>query len=397
MRARHHGGRAGPAGRERPLVVHVTTTDMSLAWLLGPQLEAFGAAGYEVVGVSAPGPYVEQLEARGVRHVALQHATRSMAPHHDLLAFAELRRVLRDLDPDIVHTHNPKPGWYGRVAARTVGVPHVVNTVHGIYALPTDPLAKRAIVYALERGAAACSDAELVQNPEDIEQLAKLRVPRTRLRLLGNGIDLTRFDPARFGVDERAWARTELGAGPDDVVVGVVGRLVAEKGIAEVLAAAAVTTVTAPSVHWALIGPTDEAKADAVGRAELDRARQRGVTIVGERADVDRLYAGMDLFVLASHREGFPRAAMEASAMGVPVIATAIRGCRQVVDDGVTGRLVPPHDAGVLAATVAGLAGDPGARRQMGEAARRHALAEFDQKRVIDITLALYDELLAGA
>jgi glycosyltransferase involved in cell wall biosynthesis len=379
----------------RPLVVHVTTTDMSLAWLLGPQLRAFAEAGYEVVGVSAPGPYVEQLEALGVGHVPLQNATRSMAPHRDLLAFAELRRVLRELRPDIVHTHNPKPGWYGRVAARTVGVPAVVNTVHGLYALPTDPPAKRAVVYALERAAAGCSDAELVQNPEDIDQLLRLRVPRDRLHLLGNGIDLTRFDPERFGDVERAWARAEMGAGPDDVVVGVVGRLVAEKGIAEVLAAAAMTAVTTPSLHWALIGPSDDAKADAVGAAELDRARARGVSVLGERADVDRLYAGMDLFVLASHREGFPRAAMEASAMGVPVVASAIRGCRQVVVDGVTGRLVRARDAGLLAATVAGLAADPERRAEMGEAARRRALEEFDQQRVIDTTLAVYGELLA--
>lgn len=379
-------------------MVHLTTTDMSLAWLLGPQLRAFAEAGYDVVGVSAPGPYVAELEASGIRHVPLRHATRSMAPHRDVAAFVELRRVLRSLRPDIVHTHNPKPGWYGRVGARSVGVPHVVNTVHGLYALPGDPLAKRAVVYALERAAAACSDAELVQNPEDIDQLLHLRVPRDRLHLLGNGIDLARFDPDRFGPDERAWARAEMGAAPGDVVVGVVGRLVAEKGIAEVLAAAAVTSVRAPSsstaVHWTLIGPTDDAKADAVGSIELDRARARGVSVLGERADVERLYAGMDLFVLASHREGFPRAAMEASAMGIPVIASAIRGCRQVVDDGVTGRLIRPRDAGLLAATVAGLAADPIRRAEMGAAAHRRALVEFDQQRQIDITLALYAELL---
>ncbi|MGZ4785922.1 MAG: glycosyltransferase, partial [Acidimicrobiales bacterium] len=123
-----------PRRADRPRVVHVTTTDMSLAWLLGPQLRAFADAGYDVVGVSAPGPYVAELEAGGIRHVPLRHATRSMAPHHDVLAFVELRRVLRGLQPDIVHTHNPKPGWYGRVAARSVGVPVVVNTVHGLYA-----------------------------------------------------------------------------------------------------------------------------------------------------------------------------------------------------------------------------------------------------------------------
>src|SRR4051794_14844926 len=111
-------------------LVHVTTTDMSLELLLGPQLSAFSDAGYDVVGVSAPGRYVSAIEARGVRHVPLGHATRSMAPHHDAAALLELRRLFRDLRPHIVHTHNPKPGVYGRLAARAAHVPAIVNTVH---------------------------------------------------------------------------------------------------------------------------------------------------------------------------------------------------------------------------------------------------------------------------
>src|SRR5207237_1447796 len=122
--------------RRRPRLVHVTTTDISLALLLGSQLEAFAAAGYEVMGVSAPGPFAPDLEARGIRHIALRHATRAFAPHRDLAALAELRTVLRALRPDILHTHNPKPGIYGRLAARAAGVPVVVNTVHGLYAQP---------------------------------------------------------------------------------------------------------------------------------------------------------------------------------------------------------------------------------------------------------------------
>jgi glycosyltransferase involved in cell wall biosynthesis len=367
---------------------------MSLAWLLGPQLRAFAAAGYEVIGVSAPGPHVADLEADGIRHVPLRHATRSMAPHRDVMALAELVGLLRDLRPDILHTHNPKPGWYGRVAGRLTGVPVVVNTVHGIYALPSDRALKRRVVYALERGAAACSHGELVQNPEDVEILVGLGVPRERVRLLGNGVDLDRFDPRRFSDADRAEARRQLGAEPGQVVIGVVGRLVAEKGIAEVLDAARLTAVSAPEAHWALLGPSDEAKADSVDPAALAEAEARGVTVLGERDDVEFLYAGMDLFVLASHREGFPRAAMEASAMGVPIVATDIRGCRQVVDDGVTGRLVPVRDARTLAATVAELAADASLRGRMAVAARQRAEQDFDQRRVIDITLGLYEELL---
>jgi glycosyltransferase involved in cell wall biosynthesis len=374
--------------------VHLTTTDMSLAWLLAPQLEAFGRAGYEVIGVSAAGPFGDRLAASGIRHVSLPHATRSMAPAHDAAASVELFRRLRDLRPDILHTHNPKPGWYGRPIGRLARVPVVVNTVHGLYASPDDRLAKRAVVYGLERMAAACSDAELVQNPEDVEVLRTLRVPSSRVHLLGNGIDLARFDPHRFDDADRLDARAAMGAAPGELVVGVVGRLVHEKGIAEVLGAAARLRDADPPIRWALIGPSEPEKADAVDLAALARAAGDGVTVVGERDDLDRLYAGMDVFVLASHREGFPRAAMEAAAMGRPVVATDIRGCRQVVDDGVTGRLVPARDADRLAGVVRELMAEPETRAKMGVAGRDKARREFDQQRQIDITLDVYAELL---
>jgi len=376
-------------------LVHVTTTDMSLALLLGPQLRAFATAGYEVIGMSAPGEWVGQLEAGGIRHVPLRHATRALAPTHDARAFGELRALFRALRPDIVHTHNPKPGVYGRIAARAAHVPAIVNTVHGLYATPDDTRVRRAVVYTLERLAARCSHAELVQNPEDVEVLARLGVPRSKLHLLGNGIDLARFDPSRVSPDRTAQLRAEMGAGPDDVVCGLVGRLVWEKGYREVFAAAARLRVTAPQVRVVVVGPHDSDKPDAITDADLDRARRDGVTFLGLRHDVEALYAAMDLYVLASHREGFPRSAMEAAAMGVPVVATRIRGCRQVVDDGRTGRLVPVRDATALADAIADLAADAGLRLTLGEAARAKAQREFDQQCVIDTTLAVYERLLA--
>jgi glycosyltransferase involved in cell wall biosynthesis len=378
-----------------PLVVHLTTADMSLELLLGPQLEAFAAAGYRVVGVSADGPYVAALRERGIDHVALAHSTRAMAPHRDLRAVAELRAVLRRLRPTILHTHNPKPGLYGRVLGRALRVPVVVNTVHGLYALPDDPLPKRAVVYGLERIAAACSHAELVQNPEDIEVLRRLRIPADRLTVLGNGVDLRRFDPDAVDAAGRRAARAELGAtGDDDVVVGLVGRLVREKGFVEVFEAAERLADSHPQVCIAVIGPDEPDKADAIGPDERQRAERAGVRFLGRRRDVERLYPGMDAFVLASHREGFPRAAMEAAAMGVPVIATDIRGCRQVVDHGETGLLVPVRDPAALAVAIATVVDDPERRRSMGLASRAKAVREFDQQRCIDLTLATYERLL---
>lgn len=384
--------------RERPTVVHVTTIDMSLELLLGPQLEAFADAGYHVIGASAPGPYVDALVGRGIEHVALAHATRAMAPVEDARALGELVALFRRVRPSIVHTHNPKPGLYGRIAARIARVPVVVNTVHGLYALPEDPWPKRTIAYGLERLAATCSHAELLQNPEDLPTLRRLRVPAERLTVMGNGIDLGRFDPAAVTPDERAAARREMGAtADDDVLVGLVGRLVREKGYPEVFEAAARLRTSAPQVRVAVIGPDEPDKADALTPTDRRTAEAAGVRFLGGRDDVVRLYAGMDIHVLASHREGFPRSPMEASAMGVPVIATDVRGCRQAVEDGVSGLLVPVRDPEALAAAVARLATDPSERLRMGAAARERALASFDQRRCIDLTLATYARLLARA
>jgi len=369
-------------------VAHLTTVDSSLRFLLFPQLQAVRVAGGTVYGISAPGPWVEGLQHDGVIHLALGSSTRSMDPRADLRAAVELWRLLRHHDIDVLHTHNPKPGLYGRVVGRLAGVPVVVNTVHGLYATPTDGALKRAVVYGLEAVASRFSDAELVQNPEDLELMGRLRLAAAhKLRLLGNGVDLDRFDPAHIDEAERAAARAEIGAGPDSIVVGTVGRMVVEKGYREVFAAAERLDERFVVVA---IGPSDPAKADGIGHDEVERARARGVRVLGERLDLPRLYAAMDLFVLASHREGFPRAAMEAAAMGLPIVTTDIRGCRQVVADGDNGLLVPVGDAEALAAAIEELGSDTDRRQAMGAAARRRALERFDERRVVDIVMDTY-------
>ena len=367
---------------------------MSLSLLLGPQLSAFADAGFDVVGVSAAGSYVADLERAGIRHIALRHATRSVSVVDDVQAAGELFQLLRRLRPDIVHTHTPKPGIYGRLGGRAARVPVVVNTVHGLYATAEDSWARRAAVYGLERLAATCSDAELVQNEEDLSTLAALRVPTDRLHLLGNGIDLLRFAPGPKAQAARRRVRSELGVDDSIVVVGAVGRLVWEKGYAELFAAAQELRRRCPEVTVVVAGPSEPEKADGIGSEALAAAESSGIRFLGHRSDVEDLYAACDMYVLASHREGFPRSAMEAAALGLPVIATDIRGCRQVVEHGTTGLLVPPRDAVALTDAMALLAGDPRRRATMGHAAAAKAKREFDQRQVIATTLAVYEGLL---
>ena len=377
-------------------LVHVTTVDMSLVLLLGPQLRAFAEAGMEVVGVSAPGPYVAQLESWGIRHEPLRHATRSTAVDQDLMALVELWRLFRRLRPDIVHTHNPKPGFYGRVAARAAGVRGVVNTVHGLYASPEDRVSRKAVVYALEWAASLCSGAELVQNPEDLRVLARLGVPSRKLVLLGNGIDLQRFHPRSD--DRRRRARADLGVDGEALVVGTVARLVWQKGFRELFEAAEIIRERRPEVVFVVVGGSDPDKADAISPGELADARRRGrIVFAGDRDGMEHVYPAFDLFALPSHREGFPRSAMEAAASGLPVIATDIRGCRQVVSRGETGLLVPLRDPVALAAALEELVIDPALRQRMGSAGRHKAEMEFDDQAVVAKTMDAYERVLARA
>lgn len=378
-------------------VLHLTTTPISLEWLLAPQFEAFHEAGYRVVTASAPGKEASGLGAYSVSHHSLPSFTREMNPASDLRAFAHLKTLIDEVRPDIIHTHNPKPGIIGRIVGRWTKVPIVVNTVHGLYAQKTDGLGRKLAVYGLERMAAAHSHAELVQSVEDLETLRALGVPRNRLHLLGNGIDLDEFSPTAQGKRAAQQLRQELGIDPHTVVVGMVGRMVWEKGFAELFAAIDELTpkLQAKEIAVVVVGPEEAAGSGGVDRATLDDFSERcGVHLLGRRRDIASVMAAFDLFVLPSHREGFPRAAMEASAMGLPVVATDIRGCRQVVDTGRTGLLIEPRNAEQLAFAIRRLVQDADLRTEMGERARAKARSDFDQRDVIDRTLTVYRSLL---
>ena len=382
----------------RQRLVHLTTTDMSLDWLLAPQLRAFAAAGYEVIGMSAAGKHVQHLESMGIAHVDVPAFTRSTNPLQDVKAFVQVFRLLRQVRPDILHTHNPKPGIIGRIAGRLARVPLVVNTQHGLYAQPEDRWQRRWPVYAAERFAAAFSHVELVQNEEDVDTLVKvLRVPPRRVRLLGNGIDLDRFNPEAVAPGTRERLRAEWGFGEGVVVCGVVGRLVREKGIVEILEAASMLKASGTPARFVIIGPGDPGKADAIDEAMIGKAKADGVVFTGERSDLPECYSAMDIFVMASWREGFPRSAMEAAAMGLPTIATNIRGCRQVVEDGVTGVLVPVHDAAALFGAIRTQASGSNDGLRRAAAGRAKAEERFDQAKVVGITTNAYRALVSLA
>jgi glycosyltransferase involved in cell wall biosynthesis len=358
-------------------IAHLTTIDASLALLLQTELLIDRDAGAEVIGLSAPGPFVEELEQAGIRHVAIPSLTRAVAPLEDARAAREILSVLRELRPDILHTHTPKPGVLGRVLGRLARVPVIVNTCHGLWATSNDRPLKRMVVYGVEAVAAQFSDFELFQNATDRSTLSWcLRDGRSEI--VGNGIDLVHF---RYSREERMRVRRELEVGDGELLVGGVGRQVAEKGLLEFVAVAEQLRGQARFV-W--VGPSDAVKADAVN--PLSDA----VQFLGVRRDMPAVYSALDLFVLPSHREGFSRSAMEAAACGRAMVLTEIRGCREVAHPDLEAIFVPPKDIDRLNETIHGLLHDAEARASLGAAASQRAHEEFDQRKVAMASLAAY-------
>ena len=387
--------RRNGADRGRPRVAHVTTVDLSLRYLLLNQLQRIRDEGYDVCGISADGPDVAVVEASGIPHFAIP-MTRRMTPIADLRALWALTWLMRRERFDVVHTHTPKAGLLGQLAARLSGVPVVVNTLHGFYFHDdTKPWPRRFYIW-MERIAAKCSDTILSQNREDMTTaVAEHIASPAQLKWLGNGVDVARFDRGRVSARTLAELRVELDLPEGAPMVGFVGRLVQEKGILDLLEAARSVASAVPDVRFVIVGPYDQDKPDGL---QPDVAERYGAAercrFLGLRQDMPELYALMDVLVLPSYREGFPRAPMEASAMGVPVVATDIRGCREAVKPGINGLLFPVGDPAALADALITLLHDPERRARMGAAGRDMAEDLFDEQRVFERVLREYERLL---
>ncbi len=371
-------------------IAQFATADMSLRLLLLDQIKALQEMGHEVVALCAPGQWVDEVRAEGITVETLDIA-RELSPLRDLRSLVALRRIFRQHKFDVVHTHTPKAGLLGPLAARMAGIPVVVHTIHGL--LFHDQMARwrQILFWAPEKITAVFSDHLLAQSREDMDVAVKSALcSRKKITYLGNGIDVAKFSPRRYE-HLRHPLRAELGFDDNHFVVGSVGRLVYEKGFAELVQAAEQLSLTRPNLRFVIIGPEETDQSDAMSRDMIQALSRSGtVRFLGFQSDMAKCYAIMDLFVLPSHREGIPRACMEAAAMELPVIATKIRGCREVVKDGETGLLVPVRNAAALARAIETLADNPARRREMGKHGRLHILQSFDQQQVLDRLRTFY-------
>lgn len=391
-----YAARAAAVGRVK--VGHVTTIVHSLEFLLVNQLSALSDAGYETCGIASPGPEEAALAARGLAFLAVP-ISRNFTPFADLVSLGRLARVMRRERFTIIHTHTPKAGLLGQLAARLAGVPVVVNTIHGFYFHERMRPRARLFYILMERIAARCSTLILSQNAEDLATAGREGIARpSQIELLGNGIDLARFDPGAIRAEDERQCRATLRLPEDAPVVGFVGRLAGKrKGFRDFLAAAKIIATQLPAARFVIVGEADHGKPDAVEPAV---AAEYGIAerclFLGQRANAELppLYKIMNVLVLPSVFEGIPRVVMEAAAMGVPAVVTDVKGNREVVTHERNGLLVPFGEPPALAAAILRIVTEPETARRMRAAALEMAAQRFDERLVFAKVQAAYARLL---
>ena len=337
------------------------------------------------------GSLLAEARARGILVRVIPSLVREIHPFKDLAALLALVRLLRTERFDIVHTHSSKAGILGRIAARLAGVPHIVHTVHGWgFHDHMNPSLKRFYVF-LERW------MERWTRP-----LVSVSHRTTRMgldegiggpgsyRLIRSGIPLSRFHPHP---QRRARVRRELGIGPDEIVVGSVGRLSEQKNPLDFVRVAAAILTERRDVRFLYVGdgplrPAVEARLDGSG------IRDR-VILTGIREDVPDLLRAMDVFILTSLWEGLPRVVPQALATGVPVVSYNTAGIEEAVIDGSNGYLVAPGDVEGMVSRIRGLLSDPSVRAEMSSRAIDELGDSFSEDRMVSELEALYDELVS--
>jgi glycosyltransferase involved in cell wall biosynthesis len=352
---------------------------------------ALQARGFDVLLISPSGPYGEKLCKLGLRWESVPMQRRSLNLMRELALLNYLRRLFRRERPALVHSFTVKCAVYGSLAARLARVPSRVNAVAGLGYVFTSGDRKarllRPLVSMLLRLALGGEQARLIlQNPGDAALFRQAGLVATeRVRLIpGSGVDCQRFTP--------------VGSVPGDRPLRVLlaARLLWDKGLTEYAQAARRLLGQGRAIRFLLAGTPDAGNPSAVPAATVQGWVDEGIIEwLGHVDDMPPLLASVDVMVLPSYYgEGLPKSLIEAAACALPLVTTDMPGCRDVVTDGVDGLLVPPRDSVALADAIAQLQNDPALAARLGAAARAKALSEFDERIVIDRTIAVYRELI---
>jgi len=343
--------------------------------------------GHEVGLVAAPEPrLMEGAKALGVKIFPNPHFVRPFNPCKDLAALWFVFKAIRQFKPDLVSAHSTKAGFAARFSCAILGIP-VIFTAHGwVFTEGKNPLVRYPLVLA-EHFASKITKKIICVSKYDKELALRFHVaPEKKLVIIHNGMD-----PHPYLNSDGSKIRTFLGLNKKDVLITMVARFVPQKDHNTLLQALNLISNNQYKYKVAFVG---DGERKSLLRQEVEKlGLNERVIFLGERRDVPEILAASDIFVLSSNWEGLPRSIIEAMMAGLPVVATKVGGIPELVEDGVTGFLVPPKDPRALAEALQKLIENPDLRRRMGEAGRKKALREFTLDRMLHETERVYREI----
>jgi len=327
---------------------------------------------------------------------------RFMSPSSDWTAVKTLSAILRELCPDLAQSYDTKPCLFLPIAARAANHPAIVRTICGrgwLYSSRSPlALAARPVCRAMYRAAARWTSATVFETDEDqafFERHGMAGKNGLVIPAGGGGVDVEGFERALADSPPPRPLREEFGLGTSPVVITVT-RMTREKGIPTLLKAAALVHRTHPNVRFLLVGPRESEGPHAVTQAEIDQHAPY-VVATGPRSDVPALLRLADIFAFPTEfREGVPRVLLEAALAGLPIVSTNMPGCCEVIRDGWSGLLVPPHAPDRLAAGIIDLLRDPKTARTMAGRVEQLVAQKFSLRMIVARHVALYGQLLAG-
>jgi glycosyltransferase involved in cell wall biosynthesis len=336
--------------------------------------------------------FEHKLEDLGLPFVDLPIGARPISPVQDIRFFWSLYRWYRKEKPDVVHHFTIKPVIYGTVAARLAGVPRIVNTITGLgYAFSDDaPKWLTRLVELQYKVVTPFAHQIFFQNPDDMRLFVDRKLCRkdVAVSLPGSGVDTSYYTPA---------AEKPEKSEPKSTTFLLSARMLRDKGVIEFVEAARTLKSRYSHARFLLLGRRDEMNPAVLSLAELEEWQKDGVVEwLGEVDDVRSVVRSADVMVLPSYyREGTPRSLLEAASMEKPIITTDSVGCREVVENGVTGLLVPPRDVDKLTEAMAYMIDNPNERVRMGVAGRMKVKREFDETIVVTRQLQAYPTTMA--
>jgi glycosyltransferase involved in cell wall biosynthesis len=389
---------AGPRRGRTRSIVFISTVPQTLWYFARPHWRGLNEQGYEIIAISSPGMFLDRCREQGADRTFAIELQRAITPLSDLLAALRLTRLLRRIRPYLLHTHTPKAGLVGMIAAAAARVPIRIYTFNGAVWL-VGPRWKRNLLKAADRIACWLATDVVCVSPSLRSAVIEAGVCSARkAHVLGpgssHGVHTDLFDPNRVRAEDREMLRQKLNIPPGARVLGFVGRITPDKGIQELYESWQLLGREFPDLYLLLCGPVETGRGAAKEIAQKLDADARVKRIAIDHCEMPLLYSLMDVCALPSHREGFPNVALEAGSMCVPVVTTTAVGCQDAVMDGVTGLLVPPCDPASLTAAIAKLLQSDDVCQRLGNAARVRIVAEFSEAAVCAHFWDHYQELL---